>query len=140
MAVPGEPHEPYEVLAFDRDGKTTLLRQALMAEVVPVPASVARRLRAAQPRVDRDLVHARGRRPRDASPIRAGKILAPGGQIFFVVDGDAVLGTCAVMPHSAEVHEIAKMAVAPEARGRGYGDLLMDAASPFRAPPARARS
>jgi ribosomal protein S18 acetylase RimI-like enzyme len=57
----------------------------------------------------------------------AGKILAPGGEIFFVVEGDEVLGTCAVLPHSAEVHEIAKMAVAPEARGRGFGDLLMDA-------------
>jgi putative acetyltransferase len=61
----------------------------------------------------------------------AGKIVAPGGQIFFVVDGDEVLGTCAVMPHSAEVHEIAKMAVAPKARGRGYGDLLMDACVAF---------
>ncbi len=61
----------------------------------------------------------------------AGKILAPGGQIFFVVDGDAVLGTCAVLPHSAEVHEIAKMAVAAEARGRGYGDLLMEACVAF---------
>jgi ribosomal protein S18 acetylase RimI-like enzyme len=57
----------------------------------------------------------------------AGKILAPGGEIFFVVEGDEVLGTCAVLPHSAEVHEIAKMAVAPEARGRGFGDLLMGA-------------
>jgi ribosomal protein S18 acetylase RimI-like enzyme len=57
----------------------------------------------------------------------AGKILAPGGEIFFVVEGDEVLGTCAVLPHSAEVHEIAKMAVAPEARGRGLGDLLMGA-------------
>ena len=61
----------------------------------------------------------------------AAKILAPGGQIFFVVEGDQALGTCAVMRHSAEVHEIAKMAVAPEARGRGYGDLLMDACVAF---------
>src|SRR5215218_4995417 len=61
----------------------------------------------------------------------AGKILAPGGQIFFVVEGDRALGTCAVLPHSAEVHEIAKMAVAPEARGRGYGDLLMEACVAF---------
>jgi ribosomal protein S18 acetylase RimI-like enzyme len=35
------------------------------------------------------------------------------------------------MPHSAGVHEIAKMAVAPEARGRGFGDLLMDACIAF---------
>ena len=59
------------------------------------------------------------------------KIVAPGGQIFFVVDGGDPLGTCAVIRHDAQVHEIAKMAVAPAARGRGYGDLLMDAAVAF---------
>ena len=36
-----------------------------------------------------------------------------------------------MLRHDAEVHEIAKMAVAPAARGRGYGDLLMDAAVAF---------
>jgi ribosomal protein S18 acetylase RimI-like enzyme len=60
-----------------------------------------------------------------------GKIIAPGGQIFFVVEDGKVLGTCAVVRHRPDVHEIAKMAVAPEARGRGYGDLLMDAAVEF---------
>lgn len=59
------------------------------------------------------------------------KIIAPGGQIFFVVEDGKVLGTCAVVRHRPDVHEIAKMAVAPEARGRGYGDLLMDAAVAF---------
>jgi putative acetyltransferase len=59
------------------------------------------------------------------------KIVAPGGQIFFVVDGGDPLATCAVIRHDAQVHEIAKMAVAPAARGRGYGDLLMDAAVAF---------
>jgi ribosomal protein S18 acetylase RimI-like enzyme len=59
------------------------------------------------------------------------KILGPGGQIFFVVDGREPLGTCAVLRHGPEVHEIAKMAVAPVARGLGYGDLLMDAAVGF---------
>lgn len=60
-----------------------------------------------------------------------GTILAPGGQILFVVEGETVLGTCAVLRHDAFVHEIAKMAVAPAARGRGYGDLLMKAAVAF---------
>jgi ribosomal protein S18 acetylase RimI-like enzyme len=59
------------------------------------------------------------------------KILGHGGQIFFVLDGPEPLGTCAVLRHDPEVHEIAKMAVAPAARGRGYGDLLMDAAVAF---------
>jgi putative acetyltransferase len=59
------------------------------------------------------------------------KVLGPGGEIFFVVEDGAVMGTCAVLRHSAEVHEIAKMAVSAAARGRGYGDLLMDAALAF---------
>jgi GNAT superfamily N-acetyltransferase len=60
-----------------------------------------------------------------------GHILAPGGQIFFVMERDEVLGTCAVLRHNAEACEIAKMAVAPAARGRGLGDLLMEAAIGF---------
>lgn len=60
-----------------------------------------------------------------------GKILIPGGQVFFVVEGEEVLGTCAVLRHEAGVYEIAKMAVAPAARGRGCGDLLMEAAVAF---------
>jgi ribosomal protein S18 acetylase RimI-like enzyme len=61
----------------------------------------------------------------------AGAIIRPGGQIFFVVEGSEVLGTCAVVPHEPGVYEIAKMAVSPEARGRGYGDLLMEATTEF---------
>ena len=69
----------------------------------------------------------------DLAPFRdpVAKIIRPGGQIFFVVDAGKVLGTCAVIAHRPEVHEIAKMAVAPEARGKGYGDLLMEAAMEF---------
>ena len=59
-------------------------------------------------------------------------VLAAGGQIFFVLDEDnQVQGTCAVLPHGEASFEIGKMAVAPAARGRGYGDLLMDAAVGF---------
>jgi putative acetyltransferase len=60
-------------------------------------------------------------------------VLGTGGQIFFVLEGDQVQGTCAVLPHGEGDFEIAKMAVAPAARGRGYGDLLMDAAVRFAA-------
>jgi putative acetyltransferase len=61
----------------------------------------------------------------------AGTILGPGGEIFFVVRGDAVLGTCAVIRHSPAACEIAKMAVAPAAQGKGLGDLLMHSAVAF---------
>jgi putative acetyltransferase len=58
-------------------------------------------------------------------------VLGPGGQIFFVLEGDTVLGTCAVLRHSSTEVEIAKMAVTPAARGRGLGDLLMEASADF---------
>jgi len=59
------------------------------------------------------------------------KILDPGGQVFFVLERGEVQGTCAVLRQSAQECEIAKMAVAPAARGRGYGDLLMEASLAF---------
>lgn len=59
------------------------------------------------------------------------KILDPGGQVFFVLDLAEVQGTCAVLRHGTDECEIAKMAVAPSARGRGYGDLLMEASLAF---------
>lgn len=55
-------------------------------------------------------------------------ILAKGGEIFFVVDGERAIGTCAMVPHGPRSYELAKMAVAPSARGRGAGDVLMMAA------------
>ncbi|HEX7335884.1 MAG TPA: GNAT family N-acetyltransferase [Gemmatimonadales bacterium] len=60
-----------------------------------------------------------------------GKIIEHGGEVFFVLDQGEVMGTCAVLRHSAEDYEIAKMAVAPAARGRGFGHLLMEAAVSF---------
>jgi GNAT superfamily N-acetyltransferase len=58
-------------------------------------------------------------------------VIEPGGEIFFVVDEGGVQGTCAVMPHGPGTFELAKMAVSESARGRGYGDLLMEAAIAF---------
>ncbi|MGZ3652469.1 MAG: GNAT family N-acetyltransferase [Bdellovibrionota bacterium] len=54
-------------------------------------------------------------------------ILRVGGEIFFVVEGERALGTCAMVPHGPRSYEIAKMAVADEAKGRGFGDRLMEA-------------
>jgi ribosomal protein S18 acetylase RimI-like enzyme len=56
-------------------------------------------------------------------------ILAPGGQIFFADDEEGTaLGTVALRYEGGGVYELTKMAVAPEARGRGIGRLLAEAA------------
>ncbi|BBO67651.1 hypothetical protein DSCA_15810 [Desulfosarcina alkanivorans] len=55
-------------------------------------------------------------------------IIARNGQIFFAVEGDDVLGTCAAIPHGNGVFEMAKLAVAPSARGKGIGRQLARAA------------
>jgi putative acetyltransferase len=53
-------------------------------------------------------------------------ILAGGGRLLFAVDGDdRALGTVALLHEGGGVYELTKMAVAPEARGRGIGRLLM---------------
>ena len=52
-------------------------------------------------------------------------IIDNGGQIFFAVEGKAVLGTCAAIRHSSEVIEIAKLAVAHSEQRQGIGRLLI---------------
>jgi ribosomal protein S18 acetylase RimI-like enzyme len=56
------------------------------------------------------------------------EVVDRGGEVFFLLDRDEVLGTCAMIPHGEGVYELSKMAVDPAARGRGLGDRLMDAA------------
>ncbi|MEW9624125.1 GNAT family N-acetyltransferase [Rhodanobacter geophilus] len=56
-------------------------------------------------------------------------ILANGGHILFAIDeAGRALGTVALKNEGDGVYELTKMAVAPEARGRGAGRQLMDAA------------
>jgi putative acetyltransferase len=55
-------------------------------------------------------------------------IVAPGGQIFFVVEGARRVGTCAVIRDDGGRFELAKMAVESECRGKGYGQWLVTAA------------
>jgi putative acetyltransferase len=57
-----------------------------------------------------------------------GAIRAPGGEILFVLEGERIVGTCALMPHGPGTFELAKMAVDPSAQGRGHADRLMAAA------------
>ena len=51
-------------------------------------------------------------------------ILKKGGEIFFVLENDKVIATCAMVPHGSG-YELAKMAVSPQVRGQGFGDFLM---------------
>ena len=51
-------------------------------------------------------------------------IIEKRGQIFFGLEGERVLGTCAAIPHRNGNIEIAKLAVTPLARQRGIGRAL----------------
>lgn len=53
-----------------------------------------------------------------------GHILRPGGEIFFAMDAGQVIGTCAAIPQGDGSFELAKLAVTPEAQGRGIGRTL----------------
>jgi putative acetyltransferase len=56
------------------------------------------------------------------------RCLEEGGEIFFVTMGDRAAGTCAMYPSGPVSYELAKMAVHPDFRGQGFGDLLMNGA------------
>jgi GNAT superfamily N-acetyltransferase len=51
-------------------------------------------------------------------------IVAPGGMIFFALDGDHPVGTVAMMRASDGLFELAKMAVAGTHQRRGIGEAL----------------
>lgn len=56
-------------------------------------------------------------------------LLADGGRVLFAIDDDGnARGTVALKHEGAGVYELTKMAVAPQARGRGIGRLLMQGA------------
>ena len=54
-------------------------------------------------------------------------ILDLGGQVFFALAGDAVIGTCGMQPVEPGVYEVIKLGVRPEYRGFGAGQLLLEA-------------
>jgi GNAT superfamily N-acetyltransferase len=53
-------------------------------------------------------------------------ILSTGGQIFCALQDGEVVGTCAAIRVSPRVFELAKLAVAPVAQGRGLGRQLSE--------------
>lgn len=57
-----------------------------------------------------------------------GAILSTGGEIFFAVLGDEVVGTCALMQVTPGEYELTKMGVDPAAQGLGIGRVLIEAA------------
>jgi len=54
-------------------------------------------------------------------------IIEAGGEIYSVLEDGIVKGVCALVFHEEGVYELAKMAVDKESRGKGYGNLLMEA-------------
>lgn len=58
-------------------------------------------------------------------------IIAAGGQIFVALDKGTVVGTCAIVPHHPGEFEVVKLAVSPDAQGRGIGRQLVDASVSF---------
>lgn len=55
------------------------------------------------------------------------KIIDRGGAVLFAEQGGRVVGTCALIRHSARDFELAKMAVDPQAQRQGIGRKLADA-------------
>jgi GNAT superfamily N-acetyltransferase len=55
-------------------------------------------------------------------------VLRPGGEIFFLLESGAPVGTVAMIPHGPGCYELAKMAVSPAFRAKGYGSVLIEAA------------
>ena len=53
------------------------------------------------------------------------KILDKGGKIFFVKDGDRIVGTASLLKEH-DIYELAKMAVTEDYKGKGIGNLLME--------------
>ena len=55
-----------------------------------------------------------------------GHFVTPGGRIYVALDGDQVVGTCAIVPHAPGELELAKLSVAAEYRGRGIARRLVE--------------
>jgi GNAT superfamily N-acetyltransferase len=58
-------------------------------------------------------------------------ILDSGGEIFFALDGERVIATCAAIWHNPQDIELAKLAVSPPAQGRGLGRRMSETVIQF---------
>ncbi len=55
-------------------------------------------------------------------------IIESGGEIFFVLENEQVLGTCALLKIDETTYELVKMAVDKNAQGKGLANHLIQAA------------
>ena len=68
----------------------------------------------------------------DEKLLRApGKIVASGGEVFFVVVNGEAVGTCALLKSGDHEYELIKMGVLKEWRGQKLGEALMEAVVEF---------
>ena len=56
------------------------------------------------------------------------QIVEGGGHIISLVESDRVVGVCALFKEGDDCFQLARMAVDPKDRGKGYGDILIKAA------------
>ena len=85
-------------------------------------------LRAAFERLNREWIEAHFVvEPRDEAVFAdpAGTIVGRGGALFFVLESDAPVGCCALVPEAPGVFQLGKMAVTATSRGRGHGERLL---------------
>lgn len=54
-----------------------------------------------------------------------GEIIAKGGMVFFLLEGNDVAGTCGVMKMDDDTYELVRMSVDARFRGKGYGEALI---------------
>ncbi len=57
-----------------------------------------------------------------------GEIIAHGGVVLFAAINNEIVGTCALIKHTAAKYELAKMGVERSYRGKGIGRKLTEAA------------
>lgn len=51
-------------------------------------------------------------------------ILEQGGRILMAITDNSVIGTCAIIIETSDTAELAKLAVSPDAQGKGVGRML----------------
>ena len=55
-----------------------------------------------------------------------GQVVSDGGYIFSLLEDERVVGVCALFQETPQRYQLARMAVEPAARGKGYGNRLIE--------------